>query len=77
MKDHMELPVIEVYTDANELRACIAIEKPSSRTETERIFELVVIENRVDNLFEAEAVKLALHYVPEGSHIRLRARSMR
>ncbi len=63
--------IIEVYTDANSVRACIAIEKPDTRTEKERKFELIVIENVTDNLFEADAVRLALNYVPENSHVRL------
>jgi len=63
--------IIEVYTDANKFRACIAIEKPDMRTEKEQRYELIVIENKVDNLFEAEAVRLALNYVPEKSNIRL------
>jgi len=66
-----EPPIIEVYTDANEFRACIAIEKPEKRTEKERIFKLIIIEKKVNNLFEAEAVRLASKYVPENSNIKL------
>lgn len=53
--------VLNVYTDANEEMACIAIEKMEERTEYERKFELIVIENR-DDYYEADAVRIALSH---------------
>ncbi len=62
--------VINVYTDANEEMACIAIEKMAKRTESERRFELIVTENRHD-LFEADAVRIALSFIPKNSQVQL------
>lgn len=62
--------VINVYTDANEEMACIAIEKMAKRTETERRFELIVSENRHE-LFEADAVRIALSFIPKNSQVHL------
>lgn len=58
---------IEVYTDSNPNMACIAIEKPEKNTENERRFELIVVENKCQNFFEADAVRIALEYLPKNS----------
>ena len=64
----LERNLIEVYTDANPEIACIAIERIEDSTDNERKFDLIVIKNKCDNLFEAEAVRIALNYLPENSH---------
>ena len=63
--------MIEVYTDANEEVACIAIEKIEERTVSERRFELIVIENNKDGFYEADAVRIALSYIPQNSQVLL------
>lgn len=63
--------MIEVYTDANKEVACIAIEKIEERTESERRFELIVIENYKDDFYEADAVRIALSYIPKSSQVLL------
>jgi len=63
--------MLYVYTDANEEVACIAIEKMEERTESERRFELIVIKNNKDDYYEADAVRIALSYIPENSKVLL------
>jgi len=58
---------IEVYTDSNPNMACIAIEKPEKNTENERRFELIVVENECKYFHEADAVRIALEYLPSNS----------
>lgn len=62
--------VINVYTDANPSFACIAIEK-NEKHYTERRFDLIVIQNKCKLFFEADAVRIALTYLPDNSKILL------
>lgn len=62
---------IAVYTDANPEIVCIAIEKTERQTGKERRFELIVIEQKFNEFFEANAVRIALTYVPENCNILL------
>ena len=63
--------IIEVYTDANEEMACLAIEKKEERTESERRFELIVVKNNLLDFFEADAIRIALSYIPRNTQVTL------
>jgi len=63
--------IIEVYTDANPKMVCIAIEKPEKRIGFERRFDLIVLDTECDEFFEANAIRLALTYIPDKSDILL------
>jgi len=70
MNKQSESNIIEVYTDANPEMAIFAIEKTETR-DSERLFDLFVIENKCKELFEADAIRIALTYIPENSNVLL------
>jgi hypothetical protein len=64
------ISIINVYTDANPEMAIIAIEK-TEKLGPERRFDLIVLENECSELFESDAVRIALTYLPENSDVLL------
>ena len=69
-KPSENITTIQVYTDANPEMAIIAIEKTENRGPG-RSFDLFVIENDCMEFFEADAVRIALTYIPENSKVLL------
>ncbi len=60
----------EVYTDANPEMAIIAIEKTETK-DSERRFELIVVENKCKLFFEVDAIRIALSYLPDNQNVLL------